>query len=80
MSTRDMPRAAGAELKEHDRIGELIADGALLVINHSAGKDSQAQTLQVIKHLRAAGAGGQQLLQRVLIMHAEWPGVLYRAG
>ncbi len=42
MSTRDVPDAAGAELEEHNRIGELLADGALFVINHSAGKDSQA--------------------------------------
>ncbi len=30
----------------------LIADGALFVINHSVGKDSQAQTLVVIDRLR----------------------------
>lgn len=75
MSTRDVPRATDADLEEHDRIGELIADGALFVINHSADKDSQAQTLEVIERLCAAG--GQWPLQCVLMMHAEWPGVLY---
>ncbi len=43
MSMRDVPPTADAELEEHNRIG------ALFVTNHSAGKDSQAQTLPPVR-------------------------------
>ena len=84
MSASPRPRATGAELQEQqerERIQELMDQGALFVLNHSAGKDSQAQTLEVIERLRAAGIDGPQLLSRVLIVHAdlgrvEWPGNL----
>ena len=55
-----------------DKIRELIADGALFVINHSAGKDSQAMAI-VIRALVPA--------DQILVIHAdlgrvEWEGNL----
>ncbi|SMC58336.1 3'-phosphoadenosine 5'-phosphosulfate sulfotransferase (PAPS reductase)/FAD synthetase [Fulvimarina manganoxydans] len=53
-----------------DQIRDLIASGALFVINHSAGKDSQAMAI-VIRSLVPA--------DQILVIHAdlgrvEWPG------
>lgn len=45
---------------------DLIAQGALFVINHSAGKDSQAMT-QVVRQLVPAS--------QIVVIHAELPGM-----
>ncbi|MCB1359090.1 MAG: hypothetical protein KDK53_22175, partial [Maritimibacter sp.] len=56
-----------------DDISDLIERGALVAINHSGGKDSQAMTIRLVE----AGIPRDQLL----IVHAtlgdvEWPGTI----
>jgi 3'-phosphoadenosine 5'-phosphosulfate sulfotransferase (PAPS reductase)/FAD synthetase len=48
------------------QIQELIQAGALFVINHSGGKDSQAMTIRLEKMIPA---------RQLVIIHAELPGV-----
>ncbi|HGA2320744.1 TPA: phosphoadenosine phosphosulfate reductase family protein [Pseudomonas putida] len=55
-----------------DRIDQLIVDGALFVANHSGGKDSQAQLIQLLARVPP---------KQLLVIHAslgamEWPGAL----
>ena len=45
---------------------ELVARGALVVVNHSGGKDSQAQLARIRKMVPA---------NQILVVHAELPGV-----
>ena len=39
----------------------LVKQGALFVLNHSGGKDSQAQMIEVLKHVPA---------RQILVVHA----------
>lgn len=54
-----------------DDVKALIDAGALVVINHSGGKDSQAMTLVVEELVRL----GQIKRSQVVAVHAELPGV-----
>jgi 3'-phosphoadenosine 5'-phosphosulfate sulfotransferase (PAPS reductase)/FAD synthetase len=53
-------------------IENLIADGALFVINHSGGKDSQAMMIEVLKHVPAS----QCLVVHATLGRFEWHGAL----
>lgn len=57
------------ELPQH--ITDLVADGALFVVNHSGGKDSQAMFAYITRHVPA---------EQIVVVHAdlgrvEWAGV-----
>ena len=52
------------------KIRELIASGALFVINHSAGKDSQAMTIKI----RELVPDDQLLVIHADLGRVEWPG------
>lgn len=52
-------------LEESNQISSLVARGALFVINHSGGKDSQAMTSYLRRLIPAA---------QILVIHAELPG------
>lgn len=54
------------------RIHELIASGALFVVNHSAGKDSQAMLIR----LRELVPASQMILIHADLGDVEWPGNL----
>lgn len=63
-------------LAEQGRALDLAADGALFVVNHSGGKDSQAMLIRLL----AAGIPREQ----IVVIHAhlaevEWPGALEHA-
>lgn len=58
-------------LKQHV-IEELISQGALFVINHSGGKDSQAMTI----YLRKIIPPGQLLIVHAHLPGVEWPGIV----
>lgn len=70
-----MVRHGGSPLSQldcWDRVAPLVRRGALVVINDSGGKDSQAMKWLLRQHVRA---------QQLLIVHAplgdvEWPGTL----
>jgi len=56
-------------------VPSLVAQGALFVVSHSGGKDSQATLIEVLRQVPAA---------QVLVVHAtlgdlEWPGALEHA-
>ncbi len=53
------------------QIQNLIDRGALFVINHSAGKDSQAMTI----HLKSIVPSGQLMVVHADLGRVEWPGV-----
>ena len=49
--------------------------GALFIVNHSGGKDSQALLIEVLRHVPAA----QVLVVHATLGEAEWPGALEHA-
>ncbi|MFT2721655.1 phosphoadenosine phosphosulfate reductase family protein [Deinococcus sp. A31D244] len=49
--------------------------GALFVLNHSGGKDSQAMLIEVLRHVPAA----QILVVHATLGESEWPGALEHA-
>lgn len=49
--------------------------GALFVVNHSGGKDSQAMLIEVLRHVPAA----QVLVVHATLGESEWPGALEHA-
>jgi 3'-phosphoadenosine 5'-phosphosulfate sulfotransferase (PAPS reductase)/FAD synthetase len=56
-------------------ISDLVSRGALFVVNHSGGKDSQAMLIRILKQVPAS---------QVMVIHAslgehEWPGTLEHA-
>ena len=53
-------------------IGALARQGALFVINHSGGKDSQCQTIEVLRVVPRA----QALVVHATLGDIEWPGAL----
>lgn len=66
---------ADLQVTELDAVRELVAAGALFVLNDSGGKDSQAQRILVSRVVPA---------EQLLVMHAalgrvEWPGALEHA-
>jgi len=63
---------ASEKKKEREMIDKLIADGALFLISHSAGKDSQAMYI----HLRDRIPLAQQLVIHGVLPGVEWEGVV----
>lgn len=57
------------------QIADAIAAGALVVLNHSGGKDSQAMTALV----RAIVPAEQLLVAHAILPEVEWPGTLEHA-
>ena len=53
------------------QIHQLIAQGALFVVNHSGGKDSQAMTIFLQRHVPAA----QLLLVHADLPEVDWDGI-----
>ena len=54
-------------------IGRMVNAGALIAINHSGGKDSQAMTIKIVE----AGIPRDQLvLVHATLGHIEWPGTI----
>ena len=54
-------------------IGRMVNAGALIAINHSGGKDSQAMTIKIVE----AGIPRDQLvLVHATLGHIEWPGTV----
>lgn len=53
-------------------IENLIASGALFVVNHSGGKDSQAMFIKLLERIPAR----QMLVVHASLGEAEWPGAL----
>ena len=62
-------------LKVDKQVQELIDSGALFVVNHSGGKDSQAMMIEVLKVVPAK----QVLVVHATLGDAEWPGALEMA-
>lgn len=66
---RLLPKPVQRELPE--MIKDLIARGAIFVINHSGGKDSQAMTSFLRRHVPAA----QLVVIHAILPEVEWDGV-----
>lgn len=72
-----MTSAQPVQLRLFDRapvpppVRDLIARGALFVVNHSAGKDSQAMLIELRRHVPAA---------QLLVVHAALPEVEWEGG
>lgn len=62
-------------LRISDNIQELIDDGALFVVNHSGGKDSQAMMIELLKIVPAA----QMIVIHATLGEVEWEGALEHA-
>ncbi len=73
-ATEPAPNTA-YEMKVDKPIHDLIAAGALFVINHSGGKDSQAMMIELLKVVPAK----QMLVVHATLGDAEWPGALEMA-
>lgn len=61
--------------RELPSIESLIADGALFVVNHSGGKDSQAMLIRLLDRVPTA----QLLVMHASLGEAEWEGALEHA-
>lgn len=67
--SRLLPKPVQRELPE--KIKDLIARGAIFVINHSGGKDSQAMTSFLRRHVPEA----QLVVVHAILPEVEWDGV-----
>lgn len=64
-----LPRASDAPVP--GQIKDLVARGAVFVINHSGGKDSQAMTAYLRRHIPAA----QLVVVHAVLPEVDWDGV-----
>jgi len=77
MDTEDAS-ASGAVSAGGDALSLALAErdaGALFVVNHSGGKDSQAMMIHVLEHVPAS----QVLVVHATLGESEWPGALEHA-
>lgn len=63
---------ASFRAKWEDEIDRLIRDGALFVANHSGGKDSQVQLIQLLERVPPA----QLVVVHASLGEMEWPGAM----